>query len=151
MSTLVINAALTPIVRAGRANLVFPVLVMGAIVVWQVAQLEGPARYVIGGLLLFWMAVGIHAYLTTLVRMEFAETAVDIVFPVHRTRINYATIEKVKVVRYSLTPLLRLRMRSKGRMPVRVTIQGPFTPWGSLQECANRLGEEFARRGVQVT
>lgn len=148
MSALILNESITPVLRGGRANFALPVFVFATIVLWNVMKLEGPAPYVLGAFILFWMIVGLHAYIVTLVRLTFGNDHIEVIFPLHIVRLRYDAIHSLRFVRYSITPVLRLQVR--GSRSVRIVIVGPYTPWGSLDECSRRLREEFAARGVST-
>jgi hypothetical protein len=151
MPSLMISESTTPFIRAGRSNMVWPILAIGVVIFINTMTLPEVTRLVIGGFLLLTILIGLRMYLTTVAQVVFLNDRVQISLAIYEREVPYETIENVQIVRLRLTPLLRMRIRSRvtGRI-LQISIPGPFTPWGSLKECSARLAQEFQAKGVQA-
>jgi hypothetical protein len=151
MQSLIISGSTTRFFRAGRTNMVWPVIAIGVLIFFNILTLPNIARIVVGGFLLLTMFVGLRMYVTTLARIEFLDDRIRILLAIYEREVPYGMIESVQIVRLGLTPLLRIRIKSKStRGTVQFMIPGPFTPWGSLEECSSRLQDEFRVKGIQT-
>lgn len=153
LSSLIVNNSTTRFIRAGRINMAWPVIAVGIFIFANVMTmpLSNVARFILGGFLLFTIFIGLRTYVTTLARVVFLDENIQILLAVYERKIPYDAIASVQIVRLRLTPLLRIRIRSRrAGYSVQLAIPGPFTPWGSLGECSARLAEEFRAKGVQV-
>jgi hypothetical protein len=154
MTSLIINSSTSRFIRAGRSNMVWPVVVVGIFIFFNAITLPtvpNSARLVLGGFLLLTMFIGLRTYVTTTARVVFLDDRVQIMLAIYTFEAAYDTIELVQIVRLRLTPLLRIRIKSKSpARTLQFMIPGPFTPWGSLEECSARLQDEFHVKGIQV-
>jgi hypothetical protein len=151
MPSLIINESTTPFIRAGRSNMVWPVLAVGVFIFVNAMTLPNITRFVIGGFLFWTILIGLRMYVTTVARVVFLDDRIRMSLAIYEHEIPYDAIEVVQIVRLRLTPLLRMRVKSRlARRLVQISIPGPFTPWGSLKESSARLAEEFRAKGVQV-
>jgi hypothetical protein len=151
MASLKISDSTTPFIRAGRSNMVWPVLAVGVFIFINAMTLPHVTRFVVGGFLLLTILIGLRMYVTTVARVVFLDDRIQISLAIYEREVPYDAIETVQIVRLRLTPMLRMRIRSRltGRF-LQISIPGPFTPWGSLKECSARLAEEFRAKGVQA-
>jgi hypothetical protein len=151
MTSLMISESKTPFIRGGRSNMVWPVLAIGVLIFINAMTLPEITRFAIGGFLLLTISIGLRMYVTTVAQVVFLDDRIHVSLAVYEREVRYDTIEVVQIVRLRLTPLLRIRIRSRltGRL-LQVSIPGPFTPWGSLKECSARLAKEFQAKGVQA-
>jgi hypothetical protein len=131
--------------------MVWPVLAVGVFIFVNAMTLPDITRFVVGGFLLSTILIGLRMYVTTLARVEFLEDRIQILLAIYKLEVPYDAIEFIQIVRLRLTPLLRIRIKSRrsGRF-VQFLIPGPFTPWGSLKECSARLLEECRVKGIQA-
>jgi hypothetical protein len=151
MSSLIISDSTRRIIRAGRGNIGWPIFAILVFLFANAMKLPNTARIMVGGFLLITMFIGLRSYVTTLARIVFLDDYIQIVLAVYERKVPYDTIESVQIVRLRLTPLLRVRIRSKRiGHSIQFAIPGPFTPWGSLKDCSARLAEQFRVKGVQV-
>jgi len=131
--------------------MVWPVLALGIFIFVNAMALPYVTRFVIGGFLFFALLIGLRMYVTTVARVVFLDDRIRLSLAIYEREISYDAIEVVQLVRLRLTPLLRMRIRSRlARHLMQISIPGPFTPWGSLKESSARLAEEFRAKGVQV-
>jgi hypothetical protein len=152
MNALSINDSTTPFIRAGRSNMVWPVIAVAVVMFSNAMTLPASTRFMVGGFLLFTTLIGIRMYVTTLARVMFLDDRIEILLALNKKEVNYDTIEHLQIVRLRLTPLLRVRIKARGNWRViQFQIPGPITPWGSLEACRERLLQEFRAKGVQVT
>lgn len=152
LQVLAMTSSTTPIVRGGRANLALPILAIGLVLLWKVAEVEGLGRYLLGGFVLWSMAIGWQSYYTTLTRLTFRDEYLEIMFPLRAVRLRYDAINGIKFRRHTLSPIASLKIfTSTSSRVVRVNIAGSFTPWGSLDECVQKLRKELIARGVKPT
>ncbi len=154
MTSLIINSSTSRFIRAGRSNIVWPVVAVGFFIFLNAISLPNvpnAARLLVGGFLLFTIFIGLRMYVTTAARVVFLDDRVQILLAIYQFEALYGAIEFVQFVRFRLTPLLRIRIKS--RNPARTLqfmIPGPFTSWGSLEECSARLQDEFRVKGVKI-
>ena len=131
--------------------MVWPVLAVGVFIFVNAMTLPNITRFVIGGFLFLTILIGLRMYVTTVARVVFLDDRIRMSLAIYEHEIPYDAIEVVQIVRLRLTPLLRMRIKSRlARRLVQISIPGPFTPWGSLKESSARLAEEFRAKGVQV-
>lgn len=152
MSSLVINGSTTRFIRAGQSNMALPIFAILIFMVANAMTLPNTARIIVGGFLLLTIFIGLRMYLATVARVVFLDDHIQILLAVYKHEIPYNTIESVQIVRLRLTPLLRIRIKSRGNgHTVQCMIPGPFTPWGSLEECSARLLDEFRVKGIGLS
>jgi len=151
MSSLIFNHITTPVSRAGGANMMLPVVGIGIFFLVKAFALPLGAAILLGGVILVMLYIAVRLYLMTLARIDFLDDRIQLLLAVYRREIRYDSIESVRVVRFGLTPLLWVGIKSKpsGRS-ISFTVPGPETALGSLQDCSARLIEEFTARGIRT-
>jgi hypothetical protein len=151
MSSLIFNHITTPVSRAGGPNMMLPVLCIGIFFLVKAFTLPVGAAILIGGLILVMLFIGVRLYLMTLARIDFLDDRIEMLLAVYKREIRYDSIESVKVVRFGLTPLIWVEIKSKlSGGSIRFTVPGPETALGSLQDCTASLVREFTARGIRT-
>lgn len=151
MTILALSSSKTPFVRGGAANIIFLVLVIGGIMLWQLFDTFRPVSLAFVAFVVGTMLFGIHRYLYTFVRLEFRDKNLVVVFPIHALTFEYSDIELARVLETRWPARLEMRLKRKGApFSLKYSIQGPYTPWGTLAECRSKLVAELAAHGVFV-
>jgi len=152
MTTLTINDSDVPVVRAGSSNLVWPIIAIALFMLVRAADLPTSGQLIVSIFLLLTIALGIRLFATTLAKVTFLDDAIDVMLAVSKRKIRYEQIEFVELTRMRLTPLLRIRIKSKNSADrLQLAVRGPFTPWGTLNECSSRFRKLLEEKGVRVT
>jgi hypothetical protein len=128
-----------------------PVLAILLVLLVKAFSLPVPRAIVVGGFLICCLFIGVRSYVTTSARIDFLEDRIQMLLAVYRREIAYSSIRSVEISRSPFWPILCVKIRAKslGR-GVMLSIRGPETPFGSLQDCSARLAEEFRAKGIET-
>jgi len=151
MSALIFNHITSRVGRAGGANLALPVFAILLVLLVKAFSLPTANAIWLGGFLVFCLFVGVRSYVTTLARIDFLEDRIQMLLAVYRREIVYSSIRSVAIYRSTFWPVLYVKIRAKTfGQGVLLSIKGPETPFGSLQDCSARLAEEFRAMGIKT-
>ena len=151
MSSLIFNHITSRVGRAGGANLMLPVFAILLVLLVETFSLTGLKAILVGGFLVCCLFVGVRSYVTTLARIDFLEDRIQMLLAVYRREIVYSSIRSVEVSRSTFWPVLHVKIRAKTfAQGILLSIKGPETPLGSLQECSARLAEEFRAKKIET-
>ncbi len=131
--------------------MLLPVVGIGIFFLVKAFSLPIGAAILIGGVILVMLYIAVRLYLMTLARIDFLDDRIQMILAVYKREIQYDSIESVRVVRFGLTPLLWVGIKSKpsGRT-LAFTVPGRETALGSLRDFSARLVEEFSARGIRT-
>jgi hypothetical protein len=152
MSALIFNHITAPVGRAGGANMSLPLIGIEILILAKILTLPILAAISFGGLFMPFLYMAVRAYVTTLARIDFLDDRIQMLLAIYKREISYDSIESVEIVRWRLSPLLRIRIKSKGfGHGVLCSIPGRETASGSLEEVGALLTAEFRAKGIQTT
>jgi hypothetical protein len=151
MSSLIFNHITSRVGRAGGANLMLPVFAIMLVLLVQAFSLPLLKAILVSGFFVCCLFVGVRSYVTTLARIDFLEDRIQMLLAVYRREIVYSSIRSVELSRSTFWPILHIKIRAKTfAQSISLSIKGPETPLGSLQECSARLAEEFRAKGIET-
>lgn len=152
MKSLTINSSTTPFLRAGRSNAIWPIVAVAGFLLINAGALPPASQFAVSAFVLVTIGLGVRMYITTVARVVFLDDSIEVLRSVDKQHLRYDSIESVELTRLRLTPLLRVRIKSRlSPIKLQFVIPGPMTQWGTLEDCSAKLKLLCEARGLVVT